>query len=147
MSDLDLVSYIIEENKRRKRRRIVLTELHFESVVLGPVYLSSQRRPRDLGCFSDDDCRHNNRKYLLKEMYDGYEVTCYDKLCLTKRNFQDLGIILREKCDLRDSVYASVEEKVAMFLLAVGHGLKMGFVVWHLQAIFRRLSVGTLMMS
>ena len=30
MSDHDLVSYIIEENKRRKKRRILLTELYFE---------------------------------------------------------------------------------------------------------------------
>ena len=44
---------------------------------------------------------------------------------LTKRNFHGLCIILREKCGLRDSVYVSVEEKVAMFLLVVGHGLKM----------------------
>ena len=35
MSDHDLASYIIEENKRRKKRRIVLTELYFESVCLG----------------------------------------------------------------------------------------------------------------
>ena len=62
---------------------------------------------------------------MLKEMYDGSEVTCYDNLRLTKRNFHGLCIILREKCGLRDSVYVSVEEKVAMFLLVVGHGLKM----------------------
>ena len=47
MSDHDLVSYIIEENKRRKKRRIVLTELYFESVLLGVAYLSEQRRPRE----------------------------------------------------------------------------------------------------
>jgi hypothetical protein len=33
--------------------------------------------------------------------------------------------MLREKCGLRESVYVAVEEKVAMFLLVVGHGLKM----------------------
>ena len=87
MSDHDLVSYIMEENKRRKKRRIVLTELYFESVLLGFAYLSEQRRPRELGCFSDDEIRHNIRKYLLKEMYDGSEVTCYDNLRLTKSNF------------------------------------------------------------
>ena len=88
-------------------------------------YLSEQGRPRELGCFSDDEIRHNIRKYLLKEMYDGSEVTCYDNLRLTKRNFHGLCIILREKCGIRGSVYVSVEEKVAMFLLVVGHGLKM----------------------
>ena len=58
-------------------------------------------------------------------MYDSSEVTCYDELCLTKRNFHDLCIMLRERCGLRDSVYIAVEEKVAMFLLVVGHGIKM----------------------
>jgi hypothetical protein len=58
-------------------------------------------------------------------MYDGSDITCYDKLRLTKRNFHDLCAILRERCGLRDSVYVSVEEKVAMFLLVVGHGLKL----------------------
>ncbi|KAG2578742.1 hypothetical protein PVAP13_6NG114915, partial [Panicum virgatum] len=65
----DLVSYIIEENKRRKKRRIVLTELYFE-FLLGFAYLSDQRRPRELGCFSDDECRQYIRKYLLKKIYD-----------------------------------------------------------------------------
>ena len=54
MSDLELVSFINEENKRRKRR-IIFTELYFEAVVLGLAYLSSQRGPRDLGCFNGDE--------------------------------------------------------------------------------------------
>ena len=33
--------------------------------------------------------------------------------------------MLREKCALKDSIYVTVEEKVAMFLLVVGHGIKM----------------------
>jgi hypothetical protein len=85
MSNLELVSYITEENKRREKRRIVLTELYLESVVLGLAYLSSQRPPRNVGCFSSDEQQlQTYRKYLLKEMYDGSEVTCYDKLRLTK---------------------------------------------------------------
>ena len=103
----------------------MLTKLYFESVVLGLAYLSSQRAPRGVGCFRSDEQLHNYRKYLLKEMYDRSDVTCYDKLRLTKRNFHDLCAILRERCGLRDSVYVSVEEKVAMFLLVVGHGLKL----------------------
>jgi hypothetical protein len=126
MSNLELVSYITEENKRRKKRRIVLIELYLELVVLGLAYLSSQRPPRNVGCFSSDEKQlQTYRKYLLKEMYDGSEVTCYDKLRLTKRNFHDLCAILREKCGLRDIVYVTVKEKVAMFLLVIGHGLKM----------------------
>ena len=125
MSDMDLVAYINEENKRRKRRRIVLTKLYFESFLLGIAYLSTRRAPRDLGSFSDDEEKNIHRKYLLKGMYDGAEVTCYDQLRLTKRNFHDLCTMLRERAGLHDSVYVSVEEKVAMFLLVVGHGIKM----------------------
>ena len=33
--------------------------------------------------------------------------------------------MLHETCGLHDSVYIAVEEKVAMFLLVVGHGIKM----------------------
>jgi hypothetical protein len=123
--ELELVSYIMEENKRRKRRRIVLTKKYFESTLLAMAYLSTQRMPRELGSFSDDEHKHTLRKYLLKDMYDGTEVACYDQLRLTKRNFHDLWVMLREKCGLKDSMYVNVEEKVAMFLLIVGHGLKM----------------------
>ncbi|XP_073365423.1 uncharacterized protein [Aegilops tauschii subsp. strangulata] len=120
-----MISYITEENKRRKRKRIILTELYFESVLLGMAYLISQRAPRGIGSFSDDEHKHTLRKYLLKDMYDGSEVACYDQLRLTKRNFHDLCTMLRERCGLSGSVYVTVEEKVAMFLLVVGHGLKM----------------------
>jgi hypothetical protein len=123
--DLAMVSYITEENKRRKKRRIVFMKHFFESTLLALYYVSTQRVPRDLGSFTDDEHRHSLRKYLLKDMYDGSEVACYDQLRLTKRNFHDLCTMLREKCGLRESVYVAVEEKVAMFLLVVGHGLKM----------------------
>jgi hypothetical protein len=118
-----MISYITEENKRRKRRRIVLMKQYFESTLLAMAYLSTQRSPRDLGCFTDDEHKHSLRKYLLKDLYDGAEVACYDQLRLTKRNFHDLCAMLRAKCGLSDSVYVTVEEKVAMFLLVVGHGL------------------------
>jgi hypothetical protein len=98
---------------------------YFESTLLAMAYLSIQRGPRDLGSFTDDEHKHNLRKYLLRDMYDGSEVACYDQLRLTKRNFHDLCTMLREKCGLKDSLYVTVEEKVAMFLPVVGHGLKM----------------------
>ena len=144
MSDMDLVAYINEENKRRKRRRIVLTKLYFESFLLGIAYLSTRRAPRDLGSFSDDEEKNIHRKYLLKGMYDGAEVTCYDQLRLTKRNFHDLCAMLREKCGLKDSTFVTVEENVAMLLQVVGHGLKMrmlgGTYQRSLETISRHLS-------
>ena len=122
---MNLIASITEENKRRKRKRIILTAMYVESVCLGLAYLSTQRAPKSLRCFSDEELRYVHRKYLLKEMYNGSEVTCYDELRLTKRNFHDLCTMLRMKCGLKDSVYVTVEEKVAMFLLVVGHGIKM----------------------
>ncbi|CAM0874640.1 unnamed protein product [Alopecurus aequalis] len=100
-------------------------KLYFESTLLAMAYLSTQRLPRDLGTFTDDEHKLSLQKYLLKDMYDGTEVACYDQLRLTKRNFHDLCAMLREKCGLCDSVFVVVEEKVAMFLLVIGHGLKM----------------------
>lgn len=63
------------------------------------------------------------------------EVTCYDKLRVTKRSFHDLCTLLREKCGFRDSVYINVEENVAMFLHVVGRGINMRM----LRGIFKRL--------
>ena len=68
MSDLDLVAYINEENKRRKRRRIVLTKLYFESFLLGIAYLSTQRAPRDLGSFSDDEEKKHSSEVFAKRI-------------------------------------------------------------------------------
>ena len=63
MSDeLDMVNYITEENKRRKRRRIVLMKQYFESTLLVLAYLSTQRVPRDLGTFTEDEHRTSLRK-------------------------------------------------------------------------------------
>ena len=87
-------------------------------------YLSTQRMPRDLGCFNDDEEKLAFRKYILKQTYDGSEANCYDKLRLTKRNFHDLCAMLREKCGLKDSIFVTVKENVAMFLQVVGHGTK-----------------------
>jgi hypothetical protein len=60
--ELELVSYITEENKRRKRRRILFIEQYFHSVLLAMAYLSSQRAPRDLGCFNDDEHKLSLRR-------------------------------------------------------------------------------------
>jgi hypothetical protein len=125
MSQLDLVSRITEENKSRKRKRILLTKKYFEMSCLVLAYLSTQRAPRDLGYFNDNEEKVAYRKYILKTTYDGSETACYDKLRLTKRNFHDLCAMLREKCGLKDSTLVTVEENVAMFLQVVGHGIKM----------------------
>ena len=120
MSQQELVNYITEENKKRKRKRILLTKQYFEISCLAFAYLTTQRAPRDLGCFNDDEETIRYRKYILKKTYDGSETTCYDKLRLTKRNFHDLCAMLREKCGLKDSIFeigrASCRERVCQYV-------------------------------
>jgi hypothetical protein len=111
--------------QKKKEEKDCVDEIILESTLLVMTYLTTQRGPRDLGCFTDDEHKHSLRKYLLKDLYDGAEVACYGQLLLTKINFHDLCAMLRAKCGLIDSVYVMVEEKVAMFLLVVGHGWKM----------------------
>uniref|UniRef100_A0A453LRC2 DUF8040 domain-containing protein n=2 Tax=Aegilops tauschii subsp. strangulata TaxID=200361 RepID=A0A453LRC2_AEGTS len=127
LDQLEFVEMLSEENKRRKRKRIVLTKLFVETCALALAFVTTQRNrgPMDLGTFNDDEDKIRNRKYLLKCMYDGSVVACYDQLCLTKRNFHDLCTMLRERCGLCDSVYVTVEEKVPVFLLVVDHSIKM----------------------
>ncbi|CAM0943673.1 unnamed protein product [Alopecurus aequalis] len=123
---------------------MLFSELYFAMIVVVVDYVSKERIPRDLGVFSDEEQMHTFRKYLLKNLYDGSEVTCYDELRLTKRNFHDLCTMLRERCGLRGSVFVDLEEKVAMFLLVLGHGTKMrllrGTYKRSLEAISRSFS-------
>ena len=84
MSQQELVAYITEENTIRKKKRIVLAQKYFEISCLALAYLSTQRAPRDLRCFKDEEETVRYRKYVLKKTFDGSEATCYDKLCLTK---------------------------------------------------------------
>ena len=98
---------------------------YFQLSCLAYAYLSTQRAPRDLGFFSDDEEKVAYRKFILKQTYNGSESTCYDKLRLTKRNFHDLCAMLGEKCGLKDTIFVTVEENPATFLQVVGHGIKM----------------------
>ena len=128
MSHQDMVDYMSAENKRIKRKRIVLTKLYFEVSMVSLAYASTQRAPRDLGAFTEFEEKVAYRKYVLRRTYNGTETRCYDELRLTKRNFHDLCAMLREKCGLKDTTYVTVEENVAMFLQVVGHGTKMRMI-------------------
>jgi hypothetical protein len=82
---LDLVSCISAENKTRKKRRLLLTELYLAMLVVVVDYVHKEKRSKDLGAFSDEEHMSTFRKYLLKNLYEDSEVTCYDELPLTKR--------------------------------------------------------------
>jgi hypothetical protein len=128
MSHQELVDYITEENKRKKRKRIVFTKMYFEVSMVDLAYASTLRAPRDLGAFNDYEQKVAYRKYVLGRTYNGSETRCYDELWLTKRNFHNLCAMLREKCGLKDTTFVTVEENVAMFLQVVGHGTKMRMI-------------------
>ena len=128
MSHQELDHYIFEENKRRKRKRIILTKLYFEVSMVALAYASTQRSPRDLGAFDEFEKKVAYRKYVLRRTYNGTETRCYDELRLTKRNFHNLCAMLREKGGLKDTTYVTVEENVAMFLQVVGHATKMRMI-------------------
>jgi hypothetical protein len=44
---LDLLSCILEENKRRKKRRMLFSELYFAMIVVVVDYVSKETLPRD----------------------------------------------------------------------------------------------------
>jgi hypothetical protein len=61
-----MVHYISEENKTRKRKRIMFSKLYFEVSMVALAYVSTQKSPRDLGAFNDFEKKVAHRKY------DGY---------------------------------------------------------------------------
>lgn len=65
----------------------MLAELFNAVLVVAIAYISRERRSREIGHFSDDEDRHTIRRYVLKNIYDGSELTCYDELHLTERTF------------------------------------------------------------
>ncbi|XP_035817609.1 protein ANTAGONIST OF LIKE HETEROCHROMATIN PROTEIN 1-like isoform X1 [Zea mays] len=103
------------------------------------------RRPRHIVDANEVQERNvESRKQMLRNMYQGSNVYCYDSLRLTKRSFSDLSAILREKSGLQDTLNVSVEEKLAIFLLIVGHNTKMRLIRstygWSLEPISRHFN-------
>ena len=61
-----------------------MANLFHATTIVVVAYVCSDRMPREVGAFSDHEERHVVRRYLLKDMYDGSEETCYDRLRLIK---------------------------------------------------------------
>jgi hypothetical protein len=56
-----------KRTKEEKEKRILLTKKYFEMSCIALAYLSTQRAPRNLGCFNDDEEKVAYRKYILKK--------------------------------------------------------------------------------
>ena len=118
--DVNLVSNTSEDEIRRKRRkkrkRLAATfVIVFMTMIL---HWYRRKRPRlivDVDEAVERDVR--SRKQMLRNLYQGSNVYCYDSLRLTKRSFSDLCAILREKCGMHDTLNVSVEENMAIFYL------------------------------
>lgn len=142
-NNLELVRRNLEEMRERRRKKRLRVASLFVATVMGMIAeYYYQKRPRHLMDPSEVIERDvAGRKQMLRNLYQGSNVYCYDSLRLTKRSFSDLCTILRERCDMCDTLNVSVEEKVAIFLLVVGHGTKMRMIRssyrWSLEPISR----------
>jgi len=144
--NVDLVNTSREEmreKRRKKRKRVVVL---FVVAVMGMIaHWYHRKRPRHI--IDPDEVVERDvtrRKQMLRNLYQGSNIYCYDSLRLTKRSFSDLCAILRERCGMHDTLNVSVEEKVAIFLLIVGHGTKMRIIRstygWSLEPISRHFN-------
>ena len=142
-NNLELVRRNLEEMRERRRKKRLRVASLFVATVMGMIAeYYYRKRPRHLMDPSEVIERDvAGRKQMLRNLYQGSNVYCYDNLRLTKRSFSDLCTILRERCDMCDTLNVSVEEKVAIFLLVVGHGTKMRMIRssygWSLEPISR----------
>ena len=132
-NNLELVRRNLEEMRERRRKKRLRVASLFVATVMGMIVeYYYRKRPRHLMDPSEVIERDvAGRKQMLRNLYQGSNVYCYDSLRLTKRSFSDLCTILRERCDMCDTLNVSVEEKVAIFLLIVGHSTKMRMILSH----------------
>lgn len=145
-NNIDLVNTSMEqmrEMSRKKRKRVAA--LFVSAVMSMIVHWYQRKRPRHIVDPNEVVERDvATRKQMLRNLYQGSNVYCYDSLRLTKRSFYDLCAILRERCGMCDNKNVSVEEKVAIFLLVVGHGTKMRMIRssygWSLEPICRHFN-------
>ena len=66
-------------------------------------------------------------------MIEGHPQTCYELFQMDKETFINLCDHLKRQENLQDTRLVTVEEVVAMFLLIVGHNMRMRVVADHFQ--------------
>ena len=145
-NNVDLVNTSREEMREKRRKKRKRVAVLFVGAVMGMIaYWYHRKRPRHI--IDPDEVVERDvtrRKQMLRNLYQGSNIYCYDSLRLTKRSFSNLCAILRERCGMHDTLNVSVEEKVAIFLLIVGHGTKMRIIRstygWSLEPISRHFN-------
>jgi hypothetical protein len=119
MADLPLELY---HEKRKKRKRAAAG--FFITVVAVAQHMYCRRKIVELGDFSEEEAETRIRRQMLRNIYLGPNLYCYDTLRFTKRSFFDLCAMLRERAGLKDTFHVTVEEAVTIVLLVLGHGMK-----------------------
>jgi hypothetical protein len=130
------------EELRRKRRKKKIVAALVMTVMAMIAHRYNRRRPRHLVDPNEElERRVQERKKMLRNLYEGSNIYYYDSLRLLKTSFYDLCAILRERCGLQDTLNVSVEEKLVIFLLIVAHAVKMRLICgtygWSLEPISR----------
>jgi hypothetical protein len=104
--------------ERRRKNKLKVTSLFVATIMGMIVDYNYRKRPRHLMDPSEVIERDvAGRKQMLRNLYQGSNVYCYDSLCLTEISFSDLCTILRDRCGMCDTLNVSVEEKLLSFFL------------------------------
>ncbi|RVW89736.1 hypothetical protein CK203_047240 [Vitis vinifera] len=70
---------------------------------------------------------------FVRDMIEGHPQTCYELFRMDKETFMNLCDHLKRHENLQDTRFVTVEEAVAMFLLIVGHNVRMRVVAYRFQ--------------
>ena len=70
---------------------------------------------------------------FIIDMIDGYAQTCYELFQMDKKTFLNLCDHLKRHENLQDTQLVIVEETIVMFLLIIGHNVRMRVVIDRFQ--------------
>ncbi|KAL6336580.1 hypothetical protein AAG906_025135 [Vitis piasezkii] len=70
---------------------------------------------------------------FVRDMIEGHPQTCYELFRMDKETFMNLCDHLKRHENLQDTQFVTVEEAVTMFLLIVGHNVRMRVVANRFQ--------------
>jgi RNase adaptor protein for sRNA GlmZ degradation len=88
-----------EDERRRKKSKIAAAFVITIMSMIAQRY--NRRRPRHIVDPNGElERRVQERKQMLRNLYQGSNIYCYDSLRLSKTSFYDLCAILRERCGL-----------------------------------------------